>query len=105
MPFAGVKVIGLRESQAGEERLQSMLLAAAGKTCLFGPNYWQSLSEANREVMRKRAKPLANLRNRSEADRVKVDSWLKAEKRPLESLVYLPLVGRGPVLDCGHGAI
>lgn len=95
LPFSGVRLIGLRESRDGEERLRSMLLAAQGKDLAVRPAYWQALSEANREVIRKRAKPLADLRNRSEADQAAVDAWLKTENRSLEPLVYLPLVGRG----------
>lgn len=95
LPFRGVRLIGVRESRDGQERLQSMLSALEGKDLSMRPDYWQPLSEANRKSMHDRSKPLALLRDRSDADRAVVDAWLAGQTKKLSELVYLPLVGRG----------
>lgn len=94
LPFRGVALIGLRQSRSGDERLKSFELALAGKDLSLRPDYWQPLSESNREVMRQRAKPLSQLADRSDEIRALVTDWAKAHNRPLNGLLYLPLTAR-----------
>ncbi|GAA6142211.1 TfpX/TfpZ family type IV pilin accessory protein [Hydrogenophaga sp. 5NK40-0174] len=91
LPFVGVPLIGLRDIRNGEERMKSFELALAGKDLSLRPEYWQPLSEANREVIRQRAKPLQVLVDRSEEDARLVNQWLQESKQPIEELTYLPL--------------
>lgn len=94
LPWSGVRLIGVRESRNGEERLASLQLALAGKDVSLRPDYWQPLSEANRAAIRQRAKPLSELRKRSATYASAVDEWLTGQQRPIERLIYLPLVGK-----------
>ncbi|MBA4266237.1 MAG: pilus assembly protein [Comamonadaceae bacterium] len=106
LPWTGIKLIGVRESRDGEERLQTLALALAGKDVSLRPNYWQTLSDANKEVIRQRAKPLQTLRDRSKSDERIVNQWLNNQSRPLDQLVFLPMVGRdqywSTVLDASN---
>lgn len=94
LPFAGARLIGLRESRDGEERMKSFELALAGKDLSLRPEYWQSISDQNRQVMRQRAKPLASLSARSQETGSMVSAWVLENGRKIEDLVYLPLTAR-----------
>lgn len=95
LPLVGVQLIGVRGSRDGQESLQALSLALAGKDLSVRPDYWQTLSDANRAVIRQRAKPLNTLMTRSPADRTVVDAWLAGNARTADQLLYLPLVSRG----------
>lgn len=95
LPWAGVRLIGVRESRNGEERLETLTLALAGKDMSLRPSYWQTLSEDNKTAIRQRAKPLRDLRNRSATDATTVDHWVSEQSTAIDQLVFLPMVGRG----------
>lgn len=97
LPFSGVRVIGVRDSKDGTERLRSLELALAGKDVSMQPNYWQPLSDANRAVIRQRAKPLQGLVDRSALDRAAVTRWLAESQRSASEIVYLPVTARAGV--------
>ena len=105
LPWAGVRLIGVRESKDGQERLEALTLALAGKDMSLRPSYWQPLSDGNKVAIRQRAKPLKDLRDRSATNVDVVDQWLRNQSRPIEQLVFLPMVGRGQywsaVMDAG----
>ncbi|MDP2021791.1 MAG: TfpX/TfpZ family type IV pilin accessory protein [Hydrogenophaga sp.] len=94
LPWAGVRLIGVRESRNGQERLETLTLALAGKDMSLRPGYWQALSSDNKAAIRQRAKPLLDLRSRSEANASTVDQWLSKHSRTMDQLVFLPMVGR-----------
>lgn len=94
LPWSGIRLIGVRESRDGEERLETLALALAGKDVSLRPSYWQHLSEANKEVIRQRAKPLRVLRARSDSDSRIIDRWLKDQGLSVDQLIFLPMVGR-----------
>lgn len=94
LPWAGVRLIGVRESRNGEERLETLTLALAGKDMSLRPSYWQALSEDNKVAIRQRAKPLSELRSRSETHASTVDQWLSKQSHTMDQLVFLPMVGR-----------
>ncbi|WP_304922819.1 TfpX/TfpZ family type IV pilin accessory protein [Hydrogenophaga sp.] len=97
LPFSGIRVIGIRESKDGQERLRSFELALAGKDRSLRPDYWQELSEANRTLMRQRALPLRTLMARSVEDREALTRWLAANDRSENELLYLPVTGADAV--------
>lgn len=97
LPFSGVRLIGVRDSKDGQERLRSIELALSGKDVSMQPDYWQPLSDANRTVIRQRAKPLNVLMNRSDQDRESVTRWLAEGHRSAGELVYLPVTARTEV--------
>lgn len=94
LPFAGAPLIGLRDSRNSEERAKAFDLALAGKDVSLRPEYWQPLSESNRNVMRQRAKPLSVLAARSGETQKLVSAWAREHGRAMEELVYLPLTAR-----------
>lgn len=94
LPWAGVRLIGVRESRNGQERLETLSLALAGKDMSLRPNYWQSLSDDNKAAIRLRAKPLKELRDRSAANAEVVNPWLRKQSHAIEQMVFLPMVGR-----------
>lgn len=94
LPRAGVRLIGVRESRSGQERLETLTLALAGKDMSLRPGYWQALSEDNKAAIRQRAKPLRDLRSRSETHASTVDQWLSKQSHTMDQLVFLPMVGR-----------
>lgn len=94
LPWAGVRLIGVRDSKDGQERLETLTLALAGKDMSLRPSFWQALSEDNKTAIRQRAKPLRDLRNRSATDATTVDHWMSKQSRIMEKLVSLPMVGR-----------
>lgn len=97
LPFSGVRLVGVRESKNGNERLKSFELALAGKDRSLRPNYWQNLSNDNKKVLRERAKPLRTLMDRSKSNQEIIQSWLNKEKKETDQLLYLPVVSRGNV--------
>lgn len=97
LPFSGVRLIGVRSSKDGEERLRSFELALAGKDVSRRPEYWQNLSESNRSVIRQRAKPLNVLKDRSTLDRELVSRWLKDHNKNVVEVLYLPITARSEV--------
>jgi hypothetical protein len=94
LPWAGVRLIGVRESKDAKERLETLGLALAGKDISLRPNYWQALSEDNKASIRNRAKPLGALRSRSELNANLIDRWLIGKSHTLDQLSFLPMVGR-----------
>lgn len=97
LPFMGVQLLGLSEATQGEDRLESLQLAMAGKDKSLRPQFWQTLSDSNLQAIRKRARPLVDLSKRSSADEAVINAWLDKEKRLVNSLVYLPLTARKSV--------
>lgn len=97
LPFMGVQLLGLSDTAAGEDRLESLQLAMAGKDKSLRPQFWQELNDSNIQAIRNRARPLATLSKRSGADGAVVNAWLAKEKRSADSLVYLPLTARKSV--------
>jgi hypothetical protein len=97
LPFMGVQLLGLSEATPGEDRLESLQLAMAGKDKSLRPQFWQALSDSNIQAIRNRARPLADLSRRSSADEAVINAWLAKEKRSVDSLVYLPLAARKSV--------
>lgn len=93
LPFAGVRLIGLRGSRDGEERLRSLELALAGKDISMRPGYWQELSPENLRVIKERARPLTDLAARSEREHAQAQGLAQQIGLPMQELVYLPVVG------------
>lgn len=97
LPSSGVRLIGLRDSRDGQERLRSFELALAGKDRSLRPDYWQELSEANREELSQRAKPLRILLGLSPTDQIAVNNWLETNGRKASELLYLPITGSNAI--------
>jgi len=95
LPFSGVRLIGVRDSKNGEERLRSLELAIAGKDLSMRPQYWQPLNDKNKADIRLRAKSLQVLMDRSNDDQAAIQTWLDGRTLKSDQVVYLPLTARG----------
>lgn len=94
VPWMGVRAIGLREPKDAAEKLKGMELAIAGKDLSLQPWLWQELSDANREAILKRSKPLKELSARSNTNRIAVEEWLADHPETETEYRYFPLVSR-----------
>jgi hypothetical protein len=97
LPAHGVRLIGVRDSRDGQERLRSFELALAGKDRSLRPDYWQELDEANLKELSQRAKPLRNLMVPLSTDKNAVKTWLETNGRKEGELLYLPVTGSNAI--------
>ncbi|MGM9424810.1 TfpX/TfpZ family type IV pilin accessory protein [Hydrogenophaga sp. MI9] len=94
VPNVGIRTIGLREAKNPGEKLKATELAIAGKDLSLQPRFWQTLSEQNREAIRRRAQPLEVLRSHSEDVRQLVDQWIADRAGRASDYLTFPLVSR-----------
>ncbi len=92
-----VKIIGLREITNSEERMRSIELSMYGQDLSLRPEYWQNFSDDNKKIATQRARPLTNLLEKNPSIKDDVAALIAANKKNMENLVYLPVVGRKKV--------
>lgn len=90
----GPRLLGSRAPRDGNEMLESVDLSIAGKEPSLRPGWWQPY-EQNRQDVRQRMKPLAELyAAQPPTNRQVIDAALQNIAVAKEGLFYLPLVHR-----------
>jgi hypothetical protein len=93
LPVWGPRTIGTADPAAGDEQLNLVASALAGRDKAFLPSYWRPYESARAQVLA-RAKPLETLKRRY-ADRAdEFDALVSRAGLPMADLRYAPLVAR-----------
>jgi len=91
--FGGPRLLGTRIPN-GQETLDSVSMALAGRDLSLRPEWWQPYEDSIANV-KLRMKPLANLRKARAAEaQAEIDSAVQKTGLPLNQLFYLPLTSR-----------
>ncbi len=93
LPLLGPRTVSLRPFTSGQEQMDATLAALSGDSLSAQPRLWQPYEAARAEVL-KEAKPMAELVARFPAQIEAIQSAVARTGRPLDRLVYLPMVGR-----------
>lgn len=94
LSWTGPTVISARVPKPGDEDFfRAVELGMQGIEVSFQPKYWQHYSAQKNEVL-KRAKPVADLKNKHPAKFEKISAAIKKTGLSESSIGYLPLQGR-----------
>jgi hypothetical protein len=78
----------------GDEKFDAIQLGLAGIDVGMRPKYWRVWDDAGRREALAGAKPLAPLLDRQSGKRAEVDAAVARTGRPVQAMVYLPLLAR-----------
>lgn len=87
-------LIGLRATKAGAERMDAILQALEGKDRSMRPEFWQTLSAENLEVIRARSKTMDDWIAASESFRAASSAWVATNRKEPEDLLIFPMQSR-----------
>jgi hypothetical protein len=90
LPWAGVKLAGVRKPRSTSEYLESIDLSLQGVTPAMRPAWWVPYAAAKPEVIGK-AKPLTDLLKARPQQAALLESAATKSGLPMETLRYLPL--------------
>ncbi len=90
LPWAGVKLAGVRKHRSASEQLESIELSLQGVTPAMRPDWWVPYEAAKPEVINK-AKPLTDLLRARPQQSALLESTAAKSGLPIEALRYLPL--------------
>jgi hypothetical protein len=93
LPISGPTLLALRPFKNSEEKMQATMSALNGLSLSARPDLWETYPEARTEVL-KAAKPAKELKQRFPDRTPELDKALASIGRPIDSVVYLPMVGR-----------
>lgn len=106
-PLTGPTTLSLRPFQGEKEQYESTMMALSGVPQAAQPALWQSWGAAQTEIL-KESRPIADLKQRFEAQSKKIDQAVALTGRRVEDLRYLPLLAKKEnwtVLIDAHTAI
>lgn len=93
LPLFGPTLLALRPFRNADEKMQATMAALNGLSLSARPDLWETYPEARAEVL-KAAKPAKELKQRFPDRAAELDKALASAGRPIDSVVYLPMVGR-----------
>lgn len=93
LPIFGPTVLALRPFRSPDEKLQATMAALNGLSLSARPDLWETYPEARAEIL-KAAKPAKELKQRFPDRAAELDKAFASTGRPIDSVVYLPMVGR-----------
>jgi hypothetical protein len=93
LPLFGPRLLALREFASPDEKYQMTLQALEGLPLGARPELWEPYFNAVPKVLAA-ARPLAPLRQRFPDHAAAIDRAVRASGRPVEQLVYAPVIGR-----------
>jgi hypothetical protein len=90
LSWTGARLVGARMPQDLEAHNKLVLAAVGGKDLDTFPQYYVDYSEVA-DDLRKKARPLAQLRAKHSQNLALLDEWLKADGKTDNDVVWLPL--------------
>jgi hypothetical protein len=93
LPLFGPTLLALRPFRTPDEKADATIAALGGLSLSARPDLWETYPEARTEVL-KAAKPAKELKQRFPNRAAELDKALASVGRPIDSVVYLPMVGR-----------
>ena len=93
LPLTGPTLLSVRQFKDGKESFDATLAALQGVAIGARPDLWQPYEKATSQVLAL-AKPVAELKARFPADKMKIDSALQDAGHVAMGVGYLPMVGR-----------
>ncbi len=93
LPLTGPTLLSLRPFKDGEEQLESTMMALNGVPQAAQPALWQPWDLARADIL-KESRPVAQLKERFGAQMALIDSTIASTGHSVDTLRYLPLVGR-----------
>lgn len=93
LPWTGPTLLAVRPFRDGAEEHKATLMALNGLPLSARPDLWQTYSQARPRVLAV-AKPARELRERFPGQVPEIDAVVVRAGRPIEKLVYLPMVAR-----------
>jgi uncharacterized iron-regulated membrane protein len=93
LPLMGPTVLSLRPFKSSLEKMKAAQAELDGLSVSAQPEFWQAYEAATPQVLAA-AKPISALKLRFPASIGDIDRVSKSTARPIDSLVYLPMVGR-----------
>lgn len=94
LPTWGVRTIGVRKARDGQELMESIEQAMAGRDVSLRPDWWVPMGPGQQEILTQRGKGLDWLRSKGPAASQKVDQVLKSLAQPEADLWAFPVVAR-----------
>ncbi|STR00540.1 Uncharacterised protein [Kingella potus] len=93
LPWWGVKRIGLRDAKDGNEKLSSLQMSLQGVEPSARPDWWTEETDAYRERIRSKMKPLSNL-EKMYPDNADLSAAVEKSGLPPQDLYYLPFTSQ-----------
>lgn len=93
LPLTGPTLLSLRQFKDANEKMEATMAALGGLSLSARPDLWQPYAKAKNEIWQA-AKPVSELRKRFPSQVALIDAAVAASNRRVETLAYLPLVGR-----------
>jgi hypothetical protein len=93
MPLTGPTLLSLRPFKDGKEQFEVAMQALEGVEPTTRPQLWQDYELAKSEVL-KAGRPVDELKSRFKAQADLIAQTVAATGRSLDSLVYVPMIGR-----------
>jgi hypothetical protein len=93
MPITGPTLLSLRPFKDGKEKFEVTMQALEGVEPTTRPQLWQDYALAKAEVL-KAGRPVDDLTSRFKAQSDLIAQTVAVTGRPLDSLVYVPMIGR-----------
>jgi hypothetical protein len=93
LPIFGPTLLALRPFRNPEEKMQATMSALNGLPLSARPDLWETYPDARAEVL-KAARPAKELKQRFPDRAAELDKAFASTGHPVESMVYLPMVGR-----------
>jgi hypothetical protein len=93
MPLTGPTLLSLRPFKDGQEQFEVAMQALEGVEPTTRPQLWQDYELAKPEVL-KAGRPVVDLKSRFKAQAELIAQTVAATGRSLDSLVYVPMIGR-----------
>jgi hypothetical protein len=93
LPLTGPTLLSLRPFKDVNEKMEATMAALEGLSLSARPDLWQPYAAAKNEIWQA-AKPVSELRNKFPSQVALIDETIAATNRRVETLAYLPLVGR-----------
>lgn len=94
LPLWGVKTIGVRQPRNGQEALESIEQAMAGRDVSLRPDWWVPMGPSQQEILAQRGQGLDRLRAKGPEASQKVDQALQDIGLPEADLWAFPVVAR-----------
>lgn len=93
LPLCGPTLLALRPFRDNKEEMEATLAALQGLSLSARPHLWQPYAQAKPQVLQA-AKPVQTLMTRFAKNATQIKAAVDQAKRPIEALVYLPLISR-----------
>ena len=97
LPVFGVRLIGVRQPQDGDEKLAVIEQAiAGGKDVSMRPDWWIPIDSTYRKSMAMRGRDLDRVMSKSPGAAAQIEPLLRERQLRAEDIVLFPLMARAP---------